>query len=197
NDLQLHPVGGERLARHLRRRHCLLDSAAPSRVGQHAYAQRADQLEEPLAHAAARLLATQRDGDNPGARRLHRARQHLRRWVLRRADKHARRQLNAIQRKHAFCSGRWFGRVHGSAQPPCRGDTISMRSPALSVVAARARSGTKSPLRAVAMRAPESPRSTTRSANVAASVANGSPLTRMARLTPASLTFTAPNLAPS
>jgi hypothetical protein len=79
-----------------------------------------------------------------------------------------------------------------SAQPPCRGDTISMRSPACSAVAARARSGTKSPLRAVAIRVPARPRSATRSANVAASVANGSPLTRMARLTRALLTFTAP-----
>src|SRR4029079_12896409 len=132
-------------------------------IGQHAQAQRLDELPEALAGAGVAALAPQRDGDDLRARGLDSALENGRRWIARRAQQQARGKLYAVE--------------HG--QPPCMGATTSIRSPSASLVAGRAAAATKRPFTAVAILRPANPSESRAAARVAASTSCASSLRKI------------------
>ena len=105
--------------------------AAAGGVRQHANAKLADQRPEFFAGAAAAAFAPQRDGDDFRTRRLYRLGENRGRGILRGADDQARGEGDAVKVQ------RVGGEVPSACQPPCRGLTISMRSPSCRRVASR------------------------------------------------------------
>ncbi len=110
DNLKLHPVGREEIARHPRRQHGLFRGVAAGCVGQDMNAETADHFKELSAAPAARRLAAERHGDDLRARRADCLFHDGGRGVARRAEQQARGELRAVKRQHVSLpvSGRGF-----------------------------------------------------------------------------------------
>ena len=182
DDLELDPVGLERLAGELGRHDRVAGGEAAGGVRQQLDAA----LVEDVGERAARLRVdpAQRDRDELGARRADRLGERLQPLEAARAEDQARAQRAPAELERRVGDGDLLGPVGPvsvamSAQPPCMADSASTRSPSLMRRSSHSARGTTSPSTATATpRARAStPRSASSSAIVAPSRSCGSPLT--------------------